>query len=108
MNQPVIEAQARYLIEDRVYAPHRRQPIHDRHRHRRLRTLSWLWGCVVRRPQTRRFARALTRRFQGCSPDVSARRTSSRRAAWVTMLGRPHLLSTGLSRTVMEGAEQLS
>jgi hypothetical protein len=42
MNQPVIEAQARYLIEDRVHAQHRRQSIHDRRRHRRLRTLIWL------------------------------------------------------------------
>jgi len=37
MNQTVIEAQARYLIEDRIHATRRRQPVHDRRR--RLRTL---------------------------------------------------------------------
>jgi hypothetical protein len=42
MNQTVIEGQARYLIEDRIHATHPRQSVHDRRRHRRLRTLSWL------------------------------------------------------------------
>jgi hypothetical protein len=39
MSQTVIEAQARYLIEDRIYATHGRLSVHDRHRHRRLRNL---------------------------------------------------------------------
>jgi len=42
MNQTVIEAQARYLIEDRIRATRPRKSVHDRRRHRRLRTLSWL------------------------------------------------------------------
>jgi hypothetical protein len=42
MNQTVIEAQARYLIQDRIHMTHRRQSVHDRRRHRRLRSLSWL------------------------------------------------------------------
>ncbi len=42
MNQTVIEAQATYLIEDRIRATRPRQSVHDRRRHRRLRTLSWL------------------------------------------------------------------
>jgi hypothetical protein len=42
MDQTVIEAQARYLIEDRIHATHPRQSVHDRRRHRRLRALSWL------------------------------------------------------------------
>ena len=41
MNQTVIEAQARYLIEDRIHVTHRGQSVHDRRRHRRLRTLIW-------------------------------------------------------------------
>ena len=42
MKQTVIEAQAHYLIEDRVQATRRRQSVHHRRRHRRLRRLSWL------------------------------------------------------------------
>ena len=42
MNETVIEAQARYLIEDRIRATRPRRSDHDRRRHRRLRTLSWL------------------------------------------------------------------
>lgn len=42
MNETVIEAQARYLIEDRIRATRPKQSAHDRRRHRRLRTLSWL------------------------------------------------------------------
>jgi hypothetical protein len=40
MNTTVIEAQARYLIEDRIRATRPRQSVHDRRR--RLRALSWL------------------------------------------------------------------
>ena len=39
MNETVIEAQARYLIEERI---HPTQPTGVRRRHRRLRKLSWL------------------------------------------------------------------
>ena len=42
MNQTVIEAHARYLIQDRINMAQRRQPVHDRRRHHLLRTLSWL------------------------------------------------------------------
>ncbi len=42
MNQTVIEAQARYLIQDRIHMAQRRQSVHDRRGHRRLRLLSWL------------------------------------------------------------------
>jgi hypothetical protein len=42
MNETVIEAQARYLIEDRIHPTHRSQPTGVRRRHRRLRRLSWL------------------------------------------------------------------
>jgi hypothetical protein len=42
MNQTVIEAQARYLIEDRIHPTHRQQPSGVRRRHRRMRRLSWL------------------------------------------------------------------
>jgi hypothetical protein len=42
MNETVIEAQARYLIEDRIHPTHRQQPTAVRRRHRRLRRLSWL------------------------------------------------------------------
>ena len=42
MNQPVIENQARYLIEDRIRTTHRTQSAHVRRHHRRLRILSWL------------------------------------------------------------------
>jgi hypothetical protein len=42
MNETVIEAQARYLIEDRIHPTHRQQPTSVRRRHRRLRKLSWL------------------------------------------------------------------
>jgi hypothetical protein len=40
MNQTVIEAHARYLIEDRIRATRPRESFHDRRR--RLRALSWL------------------------------------------------------------------
>ncbi len=42
MNETVIEAQARYLIEDRIHATRPRQSVHDRRRYRRLRKLTWL------------------------------------------------------------------
>jgi hypothetical protein len=42
MNETVIEAQARYLIEDRIHPTHQPQPTNVRRRHRRLRKLSWL------------------------------------------------------------------
>lgn len=42
MNETVIEAQARYLIQDWIHATHPRQSLHGRRRHRRLRKLSWL------------------------------------------------------------------
>ena len=42
MNETVIEAQARYLIEDRIHPTHRPQPSGVRRRHRRVRRLSWL------------------------------------------------------------------
>jgi hypothetical protein len=42
MNQTVIEAQARYLIEDRIHPTHRQQVSDVRRRHRRMRRLSWL------------------------------------------------------------------
>jgi hypothetical protein len=42
MMQTVIEAQAHYLVEDRIRATRPRQSVHARRRHRRLRTLSWL------------------------------------------------------------------
>ena len=42
MNETVIEAQARYLIEDRIHPTHQSQPTAVRRRHRRLRKLSWL------------------------------------------------------------------
>jgi hypothetical protein len=42
MNETVIEAQARYLIEDRIHPTHQQQPTNVRRRHRRLRKLSWL------------------------------------------------------------------
>jgi len=42
MNETVIEAQARYLIEDRIRATRPRGTVRDHRRHRRLRTLSWL------------------------------------------------------------------
>jgi hypothetical protein len=42
MNETVIEAHARYLIEDRIRATRPEQARHDRRRHRRLRALSWL------------------------------------------------------------------
>ena len=42
MNETVIEAQARYLIEDHIHPTHRQQPTSVRRRHRRLRKLSWL------------------------------------------------------------------
>jgi hypothetical protein len=44
MNPTVIEAQARYLLEDRIHATHPSHPARDgrRRRRRRLRRLSWL------------------------------------------------------------------
>ena len=42
MNQTIIEAQAHYLIEDRIHPTHRSKSVHDRRRHRRLRAVSWL------------------------------------------------------------------
>jgi hypothetical protein len=42
MNQAVIEAQAHYLIEDRIRTPRRRHSDHTARHHRRLRSLSWL------------------------------------------------------------------
>ena len=42
MYQTVIEAQARYLIEDRIRATRPGQSVRDRRRHRRLRPLA---GC---------------------------------------------------------------
>jgi len=43
MNETVIEAQARYLIEDRIQPNHRPQVTADvRRRHRKVRRLSWL------------------------------------------------------------------
>ena len=41
MNQTIIEAQARYLIQDRIHMAQRRQSVHDRRRDHRLRILSW-------------------------------------------------------------------
>ena len=40
MNQTVIEAQAHYLIQDRIHLMQRTQLV--RYRRRRLRTLSWV------------------------------------------------------------------
>jgi hypothetical protein len=42
MNQIVIEAQARYMIEDRIHVAQRRQSVRDRRRHHRPRIVSWL------------------------------------------------------------------
>jgi len=42
MSQTVIEAQARYLIEDRIHATHPSHSADDCRRRRRLRKLSWL------------------------------------------------------------------
>jgi hypothetical protein len=42
MNEAVIEARARYLIEDRIRTAHGKQSAHTRRHHRRLRALSWL------------------------------------------------------------------
>lgn len=42
MNETIIEAQARYLIEDRIHPTHRHQPTGVRRHHRRIRRLSWL------------------------------------------------------------------
>ena len=43
MNTTVIEAQARYLIEDRIHPTHREQlPSGVRRRARKTRKLSWL------------------------------------------------------------------
>jgi hypothetical protein len=42
MNETVIEAQARYLIEDRIHPTRRKEPVGVRRRHRRIRRLSWL------------------------------------------------------------------
>ncbi len=42
MNQTVLEAQACYLIQDRIHPAHPRQSVRDRRRHRFLRRVSWL------------------------------------------------------------------
>jgi hypothetical protein len=42
MNEAVIEAQALYLIEDRMRTAHRTQSARARRQHRRPRALSWL------------------------------------------------------------------
>jgi len=42
MNETVIEAQAGYLIGDRIHPTHRAPNTGVRRRHRRLRQLSWL------------------------------------------------------------------
>jgi hypothetical protein len=43
MNTTVIEAQARYIIEDRIHPTHREQePTGVRRRTRKVRKLSWL------------------------------------------------------------------
>jgi hypothetical protein len=42
MNQLVIEAHARFLIEDRIHTPRFRPSALGRRHPRRLRTLSWL------------------------------------------------------------------
>jgi hypothetical protein len=42
VHETVIEAQARYLIEDRIHATHPSHSAHDRRRRPRLRKLSWL------------------------------------------------------------------
>lgn len=42
MNETVIEAQARFLIEDRIHPTRQPRPTGVRRRHRRLRRLSWL------------------------------------------------------------------
>ena len=42
MNETVIEAQARYLIEDRIHPTHRQPSTEVRRRHRRVRRISWL------------------------------------------------------------------
>jgi hypothetical protein len=42
MNETMIEAQARYLIEDRIHPTHQPKPTGVRRRHRRIRRLSWL------------------------------------------------------------------
>jgi hypothetical protein len=42
MNQAIIEAQARYLIEDRIKTTSRARSAQVRRHRRRLRTLSWL------------------------------------------------------------------
>jgi hypothetical protein len=42
MNETVIEAQARYLIEDRIHPTHAARPTGVRRHHRKIRRLSWL------------------------------------------------------------------
>jgi hypothetical protein len=42
MNETVIEAQARYLIEDRIHPTRRQEPTGVRRRRPRIRRLSWL------------------------------------------------------------------
>jgi hypothetical protein len=42
VNENMIEAQAHYLIEDRIHPTHRVKPGNVRRRHRRVRRLSWL------------------------------------------------------------------
>jgi hypothetical protein len=42
MDNTVIEAQARYLIQDRIQPTHRQQHAATRRRHKKLRRISWL------------------------------------------------------------------
>ncbi len=42
MNQTVIEAQARYLIQDRIHVAQRRESVRDRRRHHRPSIVGWL------------------------------------------------------------------
>lgn len=42
MNQTFIEAQAHYLIQDRIHMTQRRQSVHERRRYHRLRIVSRL------------------------------------------------------------------
>jgi hypothetical protein len=42
MNETVLEAQARYLIEDRIHPTHGKSATSVRRRHRKIRKLSWL------------------------------------------------------------------
>jgi hypothetical protein len=42
MNQSDIEAQARYLIQDRIHLAERTRSVRNHRRRHRLRRLSWL------------------------------------------------------------------